>query len=78
MCIWFTTSKVTASYQYMYSSCYWEIHLLRFISCYRIFIYNKEVILLGLICPLLQHFAYFTNNHHKNLTTTQILNQLLL
>ena len=74
----FKTSKVTVSYQYIYSSFYRDIHLLRFINCCCTSIYKKYVNLLGFICPSLQNSAYFTNNHNKNLLITQILNQFIL
>ena len=74
----FTISKVAVSYKYMSFLRYSEIHLLRFINCYFTSIYNKYINLLGFICPLSQNPAYLTNNNHKTLLITEILNQFLL
>ena len=76
--ILFTISKFTVGYQYMYSSCYRKIHLLRFLNFYCTSIYKKYFNLLGFIFPSSQNSAYFTNNYHKTLLITQILNQFLL
>ena len=46
----FTSSKVMMSYQYMSALCYREIHMIRFIFRYFIFIYNEYV---NLLCFLL-------------------------
>ena len=43
MSILFRTYKVTVRYKYMSALYYREIHLIRFISCYCTFIYNKCV-----------------------------------
>ena len=50
----------------MYALWYFEIHLIRFIWSYCIFIYNEYVILL---CYVI--------NHHNSLVITQISNQLI-
>ena len=62
MSIRFKTYKVTVSYKYMSPSCYRQIHLLRFTSCYCTFIYTEYIILL-----------YFGINHHRTLIISQII-----
>ena len=64
MSIKFTIHIVTLSYKFMSSSCYREIHLLRFIFCHCTLIYNKYVISLCFII-----------SHHKNLLISQISNK---
>ena len=56
----------TVSYQYLSYLFYRDIQLLSFILCYCNLIYNRNVILLCLIC-----------NHHITLLFPQILNKFL-
>ena len=66
MSIRFTTYKVTVIYQYMYSLCFREIHLIRYIWSYCTSFYNEYV---NLLC--------FVINHHKTLLISQIPDQFL-
>ena len=54
------------SYQYMSSSCYREIQLLRFIKQFCTSIYNKYVNLLCFIFPPSQHSKYITKKSSQN------------
>ena len=62
MSILFTIHIVTVSYQCNFYSCYWDIHLLMFISCYCTSIYNKYVILI-----------FFISNLHKAMLISQMI-----
>ena len=64
--IWFTTYKVTVSYQYMSALGYRGINRIEFIYSYCTFIYNEYVILL---C--------FVINNLKTLLISHISNQFL-
>ena len=64
MSIRFTTYKVMAIYQYVSSSCYYQIHPLRFIICCCTLIHKKYVILLCFV---------FIINHNKTLLISQII-----
>ena len=66
MSVRYTIYIIKMRFQYMSSSFYREIHLLRFICCYCTLIYKLYVISICFIC-----------NHHKTLFISQISNQCL-